>query len=151
MCIYTYIRIHMHTRTHTKAHTHTHTNIHTQIHKHTHMHMHMHAHAHAHNAHARAHTHTHTHTKRTAPQAVRRRRRWGRTCGFKSASCPSGVGSAFGPRPGLFFFLKSHFPLFFSQVAFLIGTPLLACEVSSADSFAHTPGSSIFSNRRASA
>ena len=60
------------------------------------MHMHMHAHADAHNAHARAHTHTHT--KHTAPQAVRRRRRWGRTFGFNIASCPSGVGSAFGPR-----------------------------------------------------
>ena len=100
MCIYTYIRIHMHTRTHTQAHTHTHTNIHTQIHTHTQTYMHMHAHAH--NAHARAHTHTHT--KRTAPQAVRRRSRWGEKCGFKIASCPSGVGSAFGLRPGLFFF-----------------------------------------------
>ncbi len=114
MCIYTYIRIHMHTRTHTQAHTHTHTNIHTQIHKHTCTHMHMHAHAHARTCTCTQCTcaRAHTHTKHTAPQAVRWRRRWGRTFGFNIASCPSGVGSAFGLRPGLFFFFEAR-SLFF--------------------------------------
>ena len=83
MCIYTYTYSYAYAYTHSSTHTYTYTN-----------------------------THAHTHTKRTAPQAVRRRSRWGEKCGFKIASCPSGVGSAFGLRPGLFFF-RGPVSLFF--------------------------------------